>query len=125
MNVLYPLEGQIVSGIVIIKGNSSDDCEVISIKLKIDDGNWTDINNRKDWQYFWNTENITEGEHQIAIQVNDGEKISEKTIMVVVNNINNDSDGNTTFYIGITCGIIVVLLIRLTINFKNKKKKNI
>lgn len=125
LNVLYPLEGQIVSGIVIIKGNSSDDCEVISIKLKIDDGNWTDINNRKDWQYFWNTENITEGEHQIAIQVNDGEKISEKTIMVVVNNINNDSDGNTTFYIGITCGIIVVLLIRLTINFKNKKKKNI
>ena len=81
ITISSPLDGDICgAGNVIIEGTASDNRELESIKVKIDDGDYTPVammgtamDKPVDWLYYFDTspETVTPGEHIITAQAVD------------------------------------------------------
>jgi hypothetical protein len=83
-----PLEGETVSGEIIIKGWAADfDGTVERVDVKIDSGLWTHIYESSSWNISWNTTSETEGAHTIYARSYDGFDYSQESVVnVIVNN---------------------------------------
>lgn len=81
----YPINGEKVSGIVVVSGTASDDMGIAIVEVKIDDGEWEEATGREKWEYSWDTTTSSEGEHEISARAWDGEYYSpEVSVRVVV-----------------------------------------
>jgi len=91
VEITYPDEGQTVSGIVTIIGNSDDtDGTVEYVEVKIDDEAWDTASGTTSWIYEWNTSKYLDGHHSIYARSYDGEDYS--SIYVVNVSVYNGDD---------------------------------
>ncbi|RLF62136.1 MAG: hypothetical protein DRN33_05905, partial [Thermoplasmata archaeon] len=84
------LDGETVSGTVLIKGNasSSDPAKAIEwVRIQIDDNEWRNVSGTTNWSYYWDTTKVLNGMHTISVKCFDGEYESfPTTIRVNVSN---------------------------------------
>lgn len=106
VEIVHPLSGQTLSGIVLVHGEASDPDEgdrVEVVKVRIDHGDWLNaVDTSHDdswstWAFQWNTVQFENGEHCIHAKAYDGELWSEMdSVCVVVRNENHRPDVSIT-----------------------------
>lgn len=111
-----PYDGGQVGGMVKVEGASiDDDGSVVSVEIKIDDGNWQPVSGTTSWSYDWDTTIVEEerGDHSITVRAFDGELHSEEeSITVTVDNkqytYGPDNGGDDDFEIAGVNGYVMV-----------------
>lgn len=93
----YPANNAIVSGFVMISGESSDldgDDDIEFVEVKINEGSWKKADGILLWSFHWNTFEYEDGKYSISIRARDSVQYSDvKTITVEVRNPEHvDSD---------------------------------
>lgn len=86
VEILYPEEYDIVTGLVSIYGIASDpdgNGTLNRVEVRIDDKLWQNSTGKEFWEYSWNTDNETEGLHTIRTRSFDGELYSNDFIVNV------------------------------------------
>jgi len=85
-----PYEGNQVGGIVKVEGVAFDeDGYIVSVEIRIDDGDWLAVSGTTSWSYLWDTTLVEEkiGDHTITVRAFDGELHSEEqSVTVAVDN---------------------------------------
>jgi hypothetical protein len=96
VQILHPVTGQKVSGIVLIHGKAWDDVLVKLVEIRFNDGDWHHtVDTSPDdtyttWAYEWNTKERDDGCLHIGARAWDGSLFSEvHTIEVCVDNVND------------------------------------
>ncbi|MCD6473765.1 MAG: PKD domain-containing protein, partial [Thermoplasmata archaeon] len=84
--ITNPANGSIVSGIVLIKGNASDDVGIVKVEIRIDGNAWINLTGTTTWQYEWNTTLYENGLHVIEARCYDGFFYAYASIIVNVSN---------------------------------------
>lgn len=80
-----PAEAEAVGGKVKIKGTASDDGDVVRVEVRIDGGEWQEVDGTTDWSYEVDTGKMDEGNHTVMVRSFDGDKYSEpETVTFVV-----------------------------------------
>ena len=100
VEIIYPEEGQEVSGTIAIYGKANDsDGNVTLVEVRIDQENWETAAGNDTWTISWETKNYTNGDHKIHARSFDGEDYSNiYTVNVTIYN----SDGNIPPIVEIT-----------------------
>ena len=92
VNITYPEEYDRVDGTVMVTGTAHDSPldmnELVSVEVKIDNGEWNEAIGREAWQYEWDTTAVSEGLHNITARAYDGEEHSSFHIINVI--VDND-----------------------------------
>ena len=91
VTIQYPSEEITVSGTLTIQGEAWDEDgndTIVSVEVKIDNGEWITAEGITTWQYVWNTTNVINGNLTIYVRAYDGELYSE-IVSVTVNVFNN------------------------------------
>lgn len=103
-----PKNNEKVSGTIKIEGIAKDvDSTIQKVEIKIDGGEWKDVEVKENWQYELNTNDLANGEHTIAVRVFDGISYSESSINIIVENQKTEGKSFIPF---VEFGIILVLL---------------
>ncbi len=84
--ITNPANGSIVSGIVLIKVNASDDVGIVKVEIRIDGNAWINLTGTTTWQYEWNTTLYENGLHVIEARCYDGFFYAYASISVNVSN---------------------------------------
>jgi len=89
VEIVYPDEGEIVTGAITIQGTADDEDGFIEfVEVKIDDEDWEVASGKEDWTYEWDSTQYTDGDHVIYARSNDNENYSEVDMVnVIVDNI--------------------------------------
>ncbi len=91
VDIIYPADGQTVSGTITITGNAADsDGTVTLVEVKIDSGSWQTASGTTSWSKPWDTNTVSDGQHTISARSYDGEDYGYDSVTVTVNN-NPDS----------------------------------
>lgn len=96
VEILYPDDGMILHGVVLVNGIAEDDRGVELVQVKIDDFEWEDAvdvsgdGSWSHWAYEWNTGEYENGNHTVCARAWDGSHHSElDCVEVGIDNINN------------------------------------
>ena len=91
VEIIYPEEGQTVTGTITIRGTADDYEGIVEyVEVKIDDENWGNASGTTNWTYQWNTTQYSDGNHIIYARSYDGENYSKDDMVnVIVNNGDN------------------------------------
>jgi len=92
IEITYPLDGAVVSGMVVIEGTASDDIQVLGVKVSFDlgatwfdaidtsgDGSWST------WAYEWDTTKYPNGQQSIlakAWNAHDGHSMADRRVII-------------------------------------------
>ena len=92
VEIIYPCEGDTVSGILIINGTSDDPDGIVEfVEVKIDDEDWYNASGTTSWSYNWDTTLFSDEQHSIYARSYDGEDYSNMSMVnVTVNNYENE-----------------------------------
>jgi hypothetical protein len=77
VDIVRPECGTVVEGVVVVRGVSSDDREVVLVEVRIDDGPWHEaVRDGPDggwgeWAYEWDTTLYDDGEHHVHARAQD------------------------------------------------------
>ncbi len=82
----YPQNNTIVSGVIEIAGEAEDDFEVRAVQVRIDDGPWENTTTPLHWFHLWDTTTVPDGPHTIYAQAWDGINFAFANVTVIVNN---------------------------------------
>jgi len=96
VKITYPSEGDTVSDLVMISGNSYDPDEdnIVKVEVMIDDGEWNLAEGTRKWSFDWRTYTINDGDHSIHVRCWDGYSFSDiEEISVNVENLKNVDSG--------------------------------
>lgn len=87
VEITSPSANTVCSGIVQIEGYASDeDGTIQKVEVKIDSGNWLRATGTDSWNYYWDTNTVTDGSHTIYARSFDGTDYSDiDSVNVVVN----------------------------------------
>jgi len=91
LEITSPAEDAQVMGLVAIRGSANDiDNTKFDVKLRINEGEWIDLQGQTTWTYMWDTTDVENGEYTIEAKAWDGELESEirSKVLNVVNHIN-------------------------------------
>lgn len=87
--ILSPTGGT-VSGEVTIEGSASDldgDNTIEYVQIKIDEGDWEDVDEISEWSYTWDTTTLDDGNYTISARAYDGIDYSKvKSVIVSIDN---------------------------------------
>ena len=75
VEITYPQNGMIVSQNIGINGDASDpdgNNTLLSVQVKIDDGDWNAANGTTKWSYNWATNSVNDGSHNVSVRAWDG-----------------------------------------------------
>ncbi|MFQ6128133.1 MAG: Ig-like domain-containing protein [Thermoplasmata archaeon] len=96
VGILYPDDGMILRGIVLVNGVAEDDRGVELVQVRIDEEEWNDAvdvsgdGSWSHWAFEWNTGEYENGNHTVCARAWDGNSHSElDCVKVAVDNINN------------------------------------
>jgi predicted nucleotidyltransferase len=94
VNIVYPNEGETISGTINISGTADDtDGFVELVEIKIDDDEWINATGETDWTYELDTTQYSDGDHTIYARSYDGENYSnEDMVNVILDNIEYPPD---------------------------------
>ncbi len=72
LQVNSPAWGAFLRGDVDIRGNAWDpDDSVLLVELSLDEGDWFGLDDTEEWEYAWDTTQVADGDHSIALRVSD------------------------------------------------------
>lgn len=102
---INPVDGQAVSGILIITGTTKDKYEVDKVEIQIDGGRKTKLSGTYNWYYTVNTASLSPGAHDVSVIATDefgNSSSSERTFVVdqEVPSVNPDMSGDFWNYTG-------------------------
>jgi hypothetical protein len=127
--------GDKVRGSVLFKGNSITVTGTLEkIEYRIDNGEWTTIEVSTLWFFYWNSEYVDDGEHDIAVRAFNGISYSDyenSTISVYVLNdetatgVGNSLWDNRLFTTSVLIIIFSVMVILFSFLFIRKKRKEL
>ncbi len=69
--------GETVHGTVTITGNATDDGTVEKVQVRIDGGDWIDVDGGESWMYDLDTTGLAHGTHTLEVRVWDGYQWSD------------------------------------------------
>jgi len=111
LEIYYPSDKAVVSGIVVVNGKVYDgDGRVTQLFIKIDSGSWQKIEVTKYWSYTWNTASLSNGLHKISVKAVD-DKGDETTKSVSVTVSNKKAKKETTPGFGTFAAVASVALV--------------
>jgi hypothetical protein len=127
-----PLDGSTVQGVVVITGTASDNVNVSSVKVAIDNGTAAAATGTTSWSFSWNTNTSAypNGLHRITVTATDNAGLAATvSINVTVNNQITpppvkppvEEKDNTMLYIGI--GVVVAVAAAGAAAFLMMRKK--
>jgi outer membrane protein assembly factor BamB len=90
ISINSPADNSMVKGSVEIRGEASDDVEVTSVQIKIDDGNWINLTGKYSWSHIWDTTSVNNGPHTIFARAFDKTGFFMTNITLIVNNGENE-----------------------------------
>jgi len=89
LSIISPANHTEVNNNVTIEGTaSSDDGAIEQVEASIDSGEWQTVKGTESWEYEWNTNTVSNGEHTLRFRAYDGELYSE--IVELILNVDND-----------------------------------
>jgi hypothetical protein len=96
VGISSPWEGQMVSGVIDIRGWSNDsDGSIMQVEVKIDSGPWNVATGTTSWEIQWNTTKESKGTHMLYAKSFDGTDYSNEFIRnVSVDNTQPDPEPN-------------------------------
>jgi len=112
-----PIEGQVVSDIIFIRGQAGEseehiwDGEIEYIEVSIDGGMWYNATGTDQWEYSWDTsDGVSNGQHTISARAYDGGFYSNTMIVnvTVANDEAGGDDDDDDFEIAGMNGIYVI-----------------
>lgn len=96
VTINHPGEGDVVTGLVEVRGEASAEESVHSVEVRVDAGDWVEASGRENWTYEWNTTGLEDGDHLVSARSFDGTKYSEVDQRNVTVSNGPGDDGNTT-----------------------------
>ncbi|MBN1281307.1 MAG: hypothetical protein JXA00_06635, partial [Candidatus Thermoplasmatota archaeon] len=94
----YPSAGAVVFGIVMISGSASDpnaEDEILSVEIRVNEGNWIPVDGTTLWSYDWVTYEIGNGQYTIDARSSDGTDYSDlASVTVTVQNPTSVDSGS-------------------------------
>ncbi|OYT61119.1 hypothetical protein B6U81_03780 [Thermoplasmatales archaeon ex4484_30] len=90
VDIIFPLDGAVVKGIITIHGTASDEDgneSIVKVEIKIGDGNWKVVSGTTSWNYSWDSTSVENVDYAIQARAYDGQEYSSiDSIIVKVNN---------------------------------------
>ncbi|MBU4255720.1 MAG: PQQ-binding-like beta-propeller repeat protein [Thermoplasmatales archaeon] len=122
INILDPSNNEIVSGIITVSGNTSDDVGVQLVQINIDNNSWKDLSGKENWEYKIDTNTLSNGKHTIYVRAYDGEYYDEKSITV---NVKNEGQSKISVFGIVVFSVIAVLVVvcGVSVLFLRKRKE--
>ena len=77
VNIRSPLKGEMVDGAFVINGVATDDISVQTVLIRIDGGQWEEVNGTETWRIEIEPARLSEGSHVIEAISFDGSKYSD------------------------------------------------
>ena len=105
---------------ILIEGTASDDKKVIKVQIKIDIGEWQDVEGTSRWTYKLDLTDIPERDHEISVRAFDGNSYSEIdtiTIKIIEEPIDREA-----FKIIYMVPLMLIILIIIGFLFAGKLK---
>ena len=116
VEIRSPEDGVKAGSILMITGRAADDDDTIHwVRLRIDDGDWVDIDGTTIWNYELNTDDLNEGIHNISVMAYDGVSESEVASITFVVPEQEDTGLSGIAIFGIL--IVIAFVIFLVIGF--------
>ena len=78
--ILRPFEGEEIVGDFVAEGTITDDEQIIYAQLKINDGEWSNLNNPIFWRLNIILDDLVEGDNVLSISASDGEHLSTESV---------------------------------------------
>ncbi|MEW6381682.1 MAG: Ig-like domain-containing protein [bacterium] len=93
VTIASPAAGATLSGNAVISGTASSSHALSWVKIKIDDGAWSQLAGTSTWSYQWDTSLAVNGTHTITVQTLDSENCSgSSSVAVTVLNYGQGAD---------------------------------
>jgi parallel beta-helix repeat protein len=112
-SISSPITGSTIKGNIEINGTASDsDGEVQKVEIKIDDGNWIQVDGTTSWSYSLNTTSLSNDEHTLYVRAFDGtDYSSENHINILINNPSPESVEERSIFEELWLWAIIILII--------------
>jgi parallel beta-helix repeat protein len=128
-SISSPITGSTVKGNIEINGTASDsDGEVQKVEIKIDDGNWIQVDGTILWRYSLDTTSYSNGEHTVYVRAYDRTNYSsENQISIQINNPVPEPVEERSIFEELWLWAIIILLIiviLILILLTQRKKDN-
>lgn len=86
-----PDEDDEVEGVVDVRGTASDpENSLDQVRVHVDDGPWQNVTGTSQWSFSWNTTNVTDGNHSLTVEADDGNLTATEVVNVTVANEANE-----------------------------------
>jgi hypothetical protein len=109
IEIVRPWEGETVKGMITVSGLAiKGTWDVVSVQIKIDSGEWTNLSLASNWQYTLDTTKLNNGEHTIQARARDGIGYSEMASRTIT--VNNPKAAAKGFIPGFS-GMLLLLAI--------------
>lgn len=91
VTIQNPGEDDEVEGVVDVRGTADDpENSLDQVRIHIDDGPWQNVTGTSQWSFSWNTTNVTDGNHSLTVQADDGNLTTTEVVNVTVGNEANE-----------------------------------
>ena len=74
--ITEPYQNEVVSGLVVVKGTSSDNNNVERVEVRVAPNNWQNANGFQNWAWAWNTSQDLNGRYTLEARSFDGQNYS-------------------------------------------------
>jgi hypothetical protein len=130
VGIIEPIQGQLIKEPIIIKGWSYDDDNVNKVEIKMNNDPWQLVNGTTLWNYFFDSNNVSDGAVNISVRAFDGTNHSEITTIFIYNeNPDQQPNGNgqsptDSSILSILSIIIIILIILVAYLLKINRTKD-
>ncbi|HEX2021763.1 MAG TPA: S8 family serine peptidase, partial [Candidatus Thermoplasmatota archaeon] len=84
VRIAFPWNGATVSGVLLVRGDATDDDGVESVEVRVDGGEWRPANGTASWQRLVDTRLLADGVHDLEARAFDGERHSRVALAQVL-----------------------------------------
>lgn len=105
--IRVPAEDSSVSGAVEVRGEASDDVEVASVEVQIDQGAFQPAAGTTAWSYLWDTSGLSDGDHTLTVRATDSSgNVGLAALRALVDNAGADLPLRMTLVVSMNDGVI-------------------
>jgi hypothetical protein len=131
ISITSPASGAKISGELNISGTALDnDGTVSKVEIKINEGDWIQVQGTTSWSYILDTTTLPNGQNTIKVRSYDGENFSEETSIEIKVDNPSEIKGKSlfeepVFWLGIIIILVIIILLIILILKKRKPKEEI
>ncbi|RLF47568.1 MAG: hypothetical protein DRN29_02100, partial [Thermoplasmata archaeon] len=111
VEIIKPLNGSVVSGIITIQGIAWDvdgNESIAKVEIRIDGQQWKNVAGKTNWSYELDTKKLENGEHVIEARCYDG--ITYSNIVSIKINVQNEKEEKKLPFIPVIIAVIIMVM---------------